>query len=186
MFVFVRRPKSGDKEPVLLEKTISQNGEYLAEGDEADGYSKVTVDVPAPVNKLPQVIDKSLQELTVDDFNGVTKIEYLVFNSFTNLKSVVISDSITEIGAMSFRYCTTLRSVIIGNGVTRINSQAFYGSASLLSITIKTTVPPILQNRDAFDSTNNCPIYVPAASVDAYKAATNWSSLASRIFAIQE
>jgi len=36
----------------------------------------------------------------------------------------------------------------------------------------------------AFDSTNNCQIYVPAASVDAYKAATNWSSYASRIQAI--
>jgi hypothetical protein len=41
-----------------------------------------------------------------------------------------------------------------------------------------------LGNSNAFDNTNNCPIYVPSASVEAYKAATNWSSLSSRIQAI--
>jgi len=37
---------------------------------------------------------------------------------------------------------------------------------------------------NAFYATNNCPIYVPAASVNAYKTATNWKSYASRIQAI--
>jgi len=36
----------------------------------------------------------------------------------------------------------------------------------------------------AFYNTNNCPIYVQADSVDAYKAATNWKTYASRIQAI--
>jgi len=39
--------------------------------------------------------------------------------------------------------------------------------------------------RDVFYDTNNCPIYVPAASVDAYKSASGWSAYASRIQAIQ-
>jgi hypothetical protein len=36
----------------------------------------------------------------------------------------------------------------------------------------------------AFNNTNNCPIYVPAESVNAYKAASVWSNYASRIYAI--
>jgi len=36
----------------------------------------------------------------------------------------------------------------------------------------------------ALENTNNCPIYVPSASVNAYKTATNWSTYASRIQAI--
>jgi hypothetical protein len=36
-----------------------------------------------------------------------------------------------------------------------------------------------------FADTNDCPIYVPADSVDAYKAAENWSQYAKRIQAIQ-
>lgn len=35
----------GGEEPILIEKTITENGEYLASSDNADGFSKVTVDV---------------------------------------------------------------------------------------------------------------------------------------------
>jgi len=35
-----------------------------------------------------------------------------------------------------------------------------------------------------FNETNNCPIYVPTSSVDAYKTATGWNSYSSRIQAI--
>jgi len=41
-----------------------------------------------------------------------------------------------------------------------------------------------LANVNAFNSTNDCPIYVPSESVEVYKAADNWSSLSSRIQAI--
>ena len=40
------------------------------------------------------------------------------------------------------------------------------------------------ENSNAFDNTNNCPIYVPAESVSAYQSAPNWSTHASRIQAI--
>jgi len=33
----------------------------------------------------------------------------------------------------------------------------------------------------AFNDTNNCPIYVPSESVEAYKSASGWSNYASRI-----
>ena len=36
-------------EPVLGTKTITENDTYSAEDDELDGYSSVTVNVPAPV-----------------------------------------------------------------------------------------------------------------------------------------
>jgi hypothetical protein len=35
-----------------------------------------------------------------------------------------------------------------------------------------------------FNYTNNCPIYVPSASVETYKSASGWSGYASRIQAI--
>ena len=35
-----------------------------------------------------------------------------------------------------------------------------------------------------FNYTNDCPIYVPAGSVDVYKDAEGWSEYASRIQAI--
>jgi hypothetical protein len=68
--------------------------------------------------------------------------------------------------------------------VTSIGSEAFYGCSSLTSITCEATTPPTLK-WSVFDDTNDCPIYVPADSVDTYKAAENWSEYAKRIQAIQ-
>lgn len=46
-------------EPVIIEKEVTANGVYLASDDEADGYSKVTVDVDVP---QPVIIEKSVSE----------------------------------------------------------------------------------------------------------------------------
>jgi len=67
--------------------------------------------------------------------------------------------------------------------VTSIGNEAFDSCRSLTSVTVEATTPPTLST-DAFNSTNNCPIYVPCDSVDTYKAASGWSTYASRIQAI--
>jgi hypothetical protein len=80
--------------------------------------------------------------------------------------------------------CGNLTSVTIGNGITSIGNTAFNLCSALRSVTVEATTPPSLLNANAFNNTNNCPIYVPAESVNTYKAANNWSSYASRIQAI--
>ena len=100
-------------------------------------------------------------------------------------RSVTIPNTVTSIGSYAFNGCRSLTSVTIPNTVTNIGSYAFHYCIGLTSITCNATTPPTLSNTNAFNDTNNCPIYVPAASVDTYKAANNWSMLASRIQAIQ-
>lgn len=79
-----------------------------------------------------------------------------------------------------------LMKFTIPSGVTSIGSNAFYYCKNLKYIELKPTTPPTLSSSTAFDRTNNCPIYVPDESVDTYKAASQWSSLASRIYGISE
>lgn len=74
-------------------------------------------------------------------------------------------------------------SVVIPNSMVSIGNMAFYNCSSLTSVTINAVTPPTL-GMSAFDGTNNCSIYVPAGSVDAYKSASNWSTYAGRIQAI--
>lgn len=123
----------------------------------------------------------SLTSVTIP--SGVTSIGYGAFYRCIRLTSVTIPDSITSIGSYAFQNCTSLTSITIPSGVTSIKSEAFYNCTSLTSITVEATTPPTLGS-SAFNKTNDCPIYVPAESVDAYKTATNWSSYASRIKAI--
>ena len=123
-----------------------------------------------------------LTSLTIP--NSVTSIGNQVFKGCTGLTSVTIPDSVTSIGGQAFYGCSRLTSVTIPDSVTSIEQNAFNYCTGLTSITVEATTPPTLANTNAFNNTNNCPIYVPAESVDTYKAASNWSSLASRIQAI--
>lgn len=169
----------------LVEKTITENGEYLPASDNADGYSKVTVDVPSQVSKLPQVVDRTVTEITAEDLTGVTRIGLYSFYYCSNLTSITIPDSVTSIGTSSFSGCSSLVSITIPDSVTNIGNLVFAYCLNLIKITILATTPPTLGNINSF-SGDNYSIYVPAASVEAYKAATNWSALSSRIQAIPE
>lgn len=116
----------------------------------------------------------------------ITELSNYAFSGCIKLQSIVLPDTVTSIQQYALSNCATMKTIDIGTGLTYIAANAFQASYSLVSITIRAVNPPTLANYNAFSTTNSCPIYVPAGSVDAYKAATNWSTptLASRIQAI--
>lgn len=121
---------------------------------------------------------------TLNIGSGMTNIESSVFPSMIRLTAVTIPNTVTTIGLTAFYNCYSLKTLIIPSSVTRIEGGAFRQCSGLTSVTCLATTPPTMTNNNVFESTNNCPIYVPAQSVDAYKSATNWSTYASRIKAI--
>lgn len=81
--------------------------------------------------------------------------------------------------------------VAIGGVYSNINDVIQFGYApNLEAIYCYPTTPPTIfinsgGNYQTFDNTNNCPIYVPSESINAYKTADGWSKYADRIQAIQ-
>ena len=122
--------------------------------------------------------------VSVEIGDCVTEIGDSAFNGCSNLSSVTFGSGVTTIGSWTFANCNSLTSVTIPNSVTSIGGRGFYGCTSLSSITVNAVIPPTLGGSYAFDDTNDCPIYVPSGSVDTYKAASGWSTYASRIQAI--
>lgn len=124
--------------------------------------------------------------------DNVTELGRSAFSGNTHLTSVNIPDSVTSIGQYAFEDCTALATVTIGTGIQSIADEAFggynYNTSNLTSVTVKATTPPTLGSFVFNDSMSgeiinpNLVIYVPAASVDAYKSA--WSEYADRIQAI--
>ena len=107
------------------------------------------------------------------------------FQNCSSLKNVTIPDGVTSINMWTFDSCTSLTSITIPESVTSIQNYAFRDCSALTAITVLAATPPTL-GTNAFSNTNNCPIYVPAASLNAYKTASNWIEYADRIFAITE
>ena len=107
--------------------------------------------------------------------NSVTSIGSRAFYNCKGLTSVTIPNSVTSIGSSAFRSCTGLKSVTIGSGVANIGYGAFYKCIDLTSVTNYATTPQTI-DYSVFESVgiSSCTLYVPAESVEAYKAADVW------------
>lgn len=106
------------------------------------------------------------------------------FADCAKLKHLSLANRLRRIWDYAFYGCTSLEVLIIPQSIDYIDDSSFRRCSSLTSITVNAVNPPTIQ-KDVFTETNNCPIYVPAGSVDAYKSADLWSDYADRIKPIQ-
>lgn len=113
-----------------------------------------------------------------------TLFKMLINNELTEITSEML-DGITSIRDNAFKNNAYILNVTIPNSVNSIGKSAFYYCTALTSVTVQSTTPPTLGSSAFSGTSENLVIYVPADSVDTYKAATNWSNYASKIQAIQ-
>lgn len=137
---------------------------------------------------------KNLTSVTMS--NSVEWMGNSAFFYCSSLKTIKLSSSLTNIGKYSFEGCTALTSITIPNSVTIINHYAFHGSG-LTSIDIPNSVTEIGKNAftncsgltsihckaknvpyasSALVDHENCTLYVPKESVDAYKSTYPWNT----------
>lgn len=119
--------------------------------------------------------------------DSVVLIGTAAFTESRDMVEITFSNSLDTIDPEAFSLCSSLTSVTLPSSIGSIGERAFASCTGLESVTVNATTPPALGS-DAFDNTNNCPIYVPAASVETYRNSShwssNWSQYASRIQAI--
>ena len=128
-------------------------------------------------------------------FQGCNKLTYLKLPMLTatatscfvmsGLRKIVLPNLVTH-GGGAYSSNTVL-GIIIGDKITSIGNQAFSNGYALQVryVVIKATTPPTC-GTNILNYNRNPKIYVPDESVDAYKAATGFSTYASKIYPITQ
>lgn len=101
-----------------------------------------------------------------------------------NPKTGVIPEGIETIKSKSIAGYSWLNSITLPSTVTSIQNEAIT-FMDTITITCHATTPPIMGSWQPIGYSTVTAIYVPADSVDAYKAAEGWSTFADVIEAIQ-
>ena len=135
------------------------------------------------VNSL---IDRTISGAYVN--NTVTIIGRYGLSNCTKLTSVVLpAVQITNANAMLS--CSALTKADFSN-LQHIQHSTFYGDKKFATLIIRTQAVAKLDATSAFKDTliasGKGYVYVPSALVDSYKSATNWSTYANQIRAIED
>ena len=142
---------------------------------------------------------------TVDVLGDDAVSDSIINRTITEFKD----DVVTSIGSNAFSGCSALTEVVLPN-VLNVDASAFYNSglekadfhkvtsigstafqySRLQTLIIRSPEVAAIYNAYIFTSTpiasGNGYIYVPAALIDSYKSATNWSTHASAFRAIED
>jgi hypothetical protein len=138
---------------------------------------------------------------------NMTQIDSYVFDYNKSVDKIVIPDNIQTVGVRALACCFEATEIIFGSGLKKLDSsscfeminitelnipagvtemsyQALNGFYSLKVLRVNPVSPPVVQANTFYNLPSDAVIYVPAGSVDAYKAATNWLQYASQIQAM--
>ena len=121
----------------------------------------------------------ALSSITLSE--NLSEIKEQTFSNCTSLSSIIIPDKVSTIATSAFSGCNHLVSLRLGTGVTDISYWAFK-SAPLKEIYAFSETPPTVHYTNSYtnsfdaDIFNQCTLYVPAGSLQAYKNAEVWKN----------
>lgn len=151
------------------------NGIIIPEAATVLGGDKFSLKADNNYNQ-PLVINPAIETIKNNTFRGWASATEQLF----------IPYGIKTLGSSVFNGWTNNdKPVIISESVESMGGSLFYNWASASRFEVYALTPPSITN-STFKDTNNALIYVPDASVNDYKAATNWIDLSDRIFPLSQ
>lgn len=137
-----------------------------------------SVEIPNSVTRIGDYAFKGCSRLSSITLpNSINVINYEAFYGCTSLTSMTFPNSTSTIYINAFCGCNGLKYIIIPNSVKKIESNSFANCKNLEKVycyakDVPTTMHDAFENSEIEYST----LYVPEASLDAYKTTEPWSS----------
>jgi hypothetical protein len=140
------------------------------------------INVPVGTSNLgPYAFSYARQLVSITIPEGVGIIDHGCFYGAEALTEISLPNSVGTLAVNAFAAANKLEKITIGSGLKTINNTAFHNCYALKAFICCAETPPTLQANSFFGVPEDCVIYVPADSVDAYKTATNWSDRAEYV-----
>ena len=137
---------------------------------------------------LEEVIAPNLEKLSTPSHSSGSHFANSAIHRVLSLGKITSIPSGTS-SYSPFQPCVNLDIVILPDTLSAIGAHCFRNDTALRFLVCKATTPPTLGEKPLLATpiaSGTGSIYVPDASVEAYKGATNWSDYASRIKGISE
>ena len=126
----------------------------------------------------------TLKEITLP--SSIQSIQNNTFDGCSSLTSCVLNEGLKTIGTNVWNF-TKFVNITIPSTVTSIGGRDFAGNNALRSVIVLAKTPPATPSYNIMTAGNSsAKIYVPDDSVSAYKAASKWSEIASRIYPLSD
>lgn len=91
-------------------------------------------------NKLAQLVDGTITEITAEDLEGATTIRADMFHNLPSLERITLPDTITEIGEWAFgaslnSYSPKIINIVFPNSITKLGNYQHQQNIYLQSVT---------------------------------------------------
>lgn len=140
------------------------------------GCTSLELDVatlPKTINTMGNIAFQGVKTSGVLDLPNLTGT--ITWGNYNNTDTKLL-DGVENLGTVTsvagFMRQAKLKFAKIPSTCTKLDTDAFSNCTSLEYLLVWNPNPPTL-GTSALNNTNNCPIYVPAASVTAYREAEN-------------
>ena len=158
-----------------------------------DAFCGTGISTPLYNEYIYAYMPPSLLVSSVSIPEGIQVIAPSAFYLCSELQSVEIPNSVTTIGGFAFKL-SGLKHISIGKNVSFIDgTEVFYGCSHLEEIYNYATIPQhivasVFGGSDSYPAVDKtkCKLYVPEASVEAYKAKDVWKDFGDNIIGIKD
>ncbi|MBR6339238.1 MAG: leucine-rich repeat domain-containing protein [Alloprevotella sp.] len=135
-----------------------------------------SVDIPTSVTKIGNY---SFAGCALSSVNlpSIKQIDSHAFYNCTLLKKVILGDELTSLGESVFYNDTTLTSIDLPSSLCTVGGSSFGYCKNIKKVICRAVIPPTCSNNifPGCDMTD-VKMYVPAMSIDKYRAKTGWGS----------
>lgn len=174
-------------------KSITINATNVGQGAFSNCNALTDITVLNISNVYKSAFPRTAKNIYITDLSAWCNINYNDYTStltfgqqsymYLNnklLTDLVIPNDITTIKLCAF-YGISVEKIVLHSNVTSIGDYAFALGRTATEVYCKAITPPTAGLNIFHGHAEGCKIYVPSTSVDAYKAASGWSTYADTI-----